>query len=43
VERLQADAATPEVAAILTFIETSTRGLCAPRQRGRATVTSDDE
>jgi UDP-N-acetylglucosamine acyltransferase len=42
VERLRAEPGSPEIAAILGFVETSTRGLCAPRQRGRASVTADE-
>lgn len=42
VEHLQTEPSSPEIDAILRFIDTSTRGLCAPRQRGRATVTSEE-
>jgi UDP-N-acetylglucosamine acyltransferase len=41
VDRLQAEPGSPEIDAILRFIETSTRGLCAPRQRGRSPVSAD--
>jgi UDP-N-acetylglucosamine acyltransferase len=42
VERLRSEPGSPEIDAILRFIDASTRGLCAPRQRGRATTTVDE-
>jgi UDP-N-acetylglucosamine acyltransferase len=42
VERLRDEPSSPEIQAILGFVETSTRGLCAPRQRRRTGAAVDE-
>jgi UDP-N-acetylglucosamine acyltransferase len=42
VDRLHAEPSSPEIDAILRFIDTSTRGLCAPRRRGRPPVIPEE-